>query len=417
MCGPLTLAILRDTGIIEPYVNLKDFWLIRPDKNPDIIKRTFPAERFEHFYFNTPINEFDFAVFPLKPGDVLYLYAGSAGTFEHVLVVTRVDEAGRVFSVSNINTSKDNYYIIQEVMLYDPNLSGIGQFYEWTDREKNKWIGLTGYGGFDLWRLSKPLDIPSTEEENALMFDVDTIIQQGEGEWHIWMKNVDTQRTVYQRRADIRVHIASIVKVPISMLVFARLEQSGVSDILLEKYIHEHGYKGRTFAQLLQAMLVKSEEDATQILLDFLYSTGFNPDGHLQKWGFVNTDLRNRVSTAQEIGDILEALLHNNGISKSASNIILAYMAEYTPSDETRLGAMKPFLLNDNEIYNKRASLAFERVIVGDAGIVSFLCETGQTRYTIVLLGYPGKNPTTYESLEKTIEDLSILFGRYADCN
>lgn len=157
MCGPLTLAILRDAGIIESNVNLKDFWLIRPNQKPEVIERILPPERYNHFYFNTPINQFDFNIFPLVPGDILYLYAGSWGTFEHILVITRIDMSGRAFSVTNLNTAKDGNYVIQEVMLYDPQQPGVGQFYEWTNRD-NMWIGLTGFGGFDVWRLSKQLE-------------------------------------------------------------------------------------------------------------------------------------------------------------------------------------------------------------------------------------------------------------------
>jgi hypothetical protein len=90
----------------------------------------------------------------LYAGDFLYLFAGDSGSFEHMLVVSRVDESGRAFAVTNLNTTEG--VVIREVMLYDPNEPGKGQFYEWTNRA-NDALGRTGYGGYWLWRLKAPL--------------------------------------------------------------------------------------------------------------------------------------------------------------------------------------------------------------------------------------------------------------------
>jgi len=43
------------------------------------------------------------------------------------------------------------YFAIPELMLYDPARPGVGQFYDWTNKE-NRQLGLTGYGGFEIWR-------------------------------------------------------------------------------------------------------------------------------------------------------------------------------------------------------------------------------------------------------------------------
>ncbi len=151
MCGPLSLAILRDAGIIQPDIPLIEFYYLnpRPGNGDRHLNKVFPPDRFEKIIHESSIAETDFSKNPLFPGDFLYLFAGHSGSFEHMLVVTRVDEAGRAFSVTNINNGDG--VIIQEVMLYDPALPGIGQFYEWTSWE-NRNIGRTGYGGFWLWR-------------------------------------------------------------------------------------------------------------------------------------------------------------------------------------------------------------------------------------------------------------------------
>jgi len=151
MCGPLSIAILKQIGLVDVSVRLVDFWYLdpRPGQDEKMLAEVFPAERFEKIEQPLSINEIDYSANPLYPGDFLYLFAGDSGSFEHMLVVSRVDDAGRAYAVTNINTAEG--VIIDEVMLYDPANPGAGQFYEWTDWEK-RMIGRTGYGGFWLWR-------------------------------------------------------------------------------------------------------------------------------------------------------------------------------------------------------------------------------------------------------------------------
>jgi len=151
MCGPLSIAILKQIGLVDVSVRLVDFWYLdpRPGQDEKMLAEVFPAERFEKIEQPLSINEIDYSANPLYPGDFLYLFDGDSGSFEHMLVVSRVDDAGRAYAVTNINTAEG--VIIDEVMLYDPANPGAGQFYEWTDWEK-RMIGRTGYGGFWLWR-------------------------------------------------------------------------------------------------------------------------------------------------------------------------------------------------------------------------------------------------------------------------
>ncbi len=156
MCGPLSLAILQGAGLVDPDIPLIDFWYLnpRPGFEEFRIKKAFPDSRFEKIEMTTSINQVDYTKNPLYAGDFLYLFAGDSGSFEHMLVVSRVDESGRAFAVTNLNTTEG--VVIREVMLYDPNEPGKGQFYEWTNRA-NDALGRTGYGGYWLWRLKAPL--------------------------------------------------------------------------------------------------------------------------------------------------------------------------------------------------------------------------------------------------------------------
>ncbi len=156
VCGPLSAVILRDAGLLPPDTDLHGFFLLDPRNatSQQVLKTYFPEDRYQWYHFDTPTNEFDFNAFPLLPGDFIYLYAGRNGTFEHIITVSRVDAQGRPYTVSNLATEEG--FVIRELMLYDPGQPGVGQFYDWTDFDLNKWLGLTGFGGFDLWRPIVP---------------------------------------------------------------------------------------------------------------------------------------------------------------------------------------------------------------------------------------------------------------------
>ena len=157
VCGPLSAVILRDAGLLPPDADLHGFWLLDPRSrtSQQVLEAHFPRDRYEWYQFKTATIAFDFEAFPLLPGDFLYLYAGPNGTFEHIITVTRVDEAGRAYTVSNLAT--ETGFVIRELMLYDPGQPGVGQFYDWMNREINYWLGMTGDGGFDLWRPIAPV--------------------------------------------------------------------------------------------------------------------------------------------------------------------------------------------------------------------------------------------------------------------
>lgn len=155
ICGPLAIAILRDAGLIAPLTNPHDFWLLDPTVAEDQrkLERVFPPLQFERIRVLTPINKVDWKRDPLVPGDFLFIWHGSGGNFDHMLVVNRVDRYGRAFAVTNFGTPDG--FLIAETMLYDPNDSDQGSFHIWT-QERDAILGSTGFGGFELWRLRTP---------------------------------------------------------------------------------------------------------------------------------------------------------------------------------------------------------------------------------------------------------------------
>ena len=149
ICGPLSIAILQEAGLVDANIDPHKFWLLNPDVWVDrrLLAKAFPPERFENIQFKIKLNQVDWSETPLQPGDFIYIYAGTGGNFEHMLVVNRVDIDGRAYAVTNHKT-KDGF-IISEVLLYDPSDPYLGMFPIWTARP-NAEMGSTGFAGFEL---------------------------------------------------------------------------------------------------------------------------------------------------------------------------------------------------------------------------------------------------------------------------
>jgi hypothetical protein len=151
ICGPLAIAILLDAGVVPPTVTPHDFWLLNPAAVPDqrILARAFPADKFVHTQISTPLNKVDWLASPLETGDFLFIWHGSWGNFDHMLVVNRVDADLRAYAVTNYGTPDG--FIIAETLLYDPHDPNAGIFHTWT-KARDQILGSTGFGGYEIWR-------------------------------------------------------------------------------------------------------------------------------------------------------------------------------------------------------------------------------------------------------------------------
>lgn len=165
-CGPLTVAILRDGGYLPEDANPHDMWLLCPREDIpgcnglDILdQKYFPQSEYDYIRVEESVGSYDWAKNPLQPGDWLYLFVRKGISkydgFDHMLVVTRVDDRGRAYSVTNIN--KGDGFVIQEEMLYDPRRAGVGLFSELTNDQLRKELGMTGTAGFLLIRAKASL--------------------------------------------------------------------------------------------------------------------------------------------------------------------------------------------------------------------------------------------------------------------
>lgn len=155
ICGPLAIAILRDAGLTSPKIIPHDFWLLNPRAAIDqgLLREAFPPAQYAYSKNLAPINNIDWRNEPLLPGDFLFLWHGSGGNFDHMLVVSRVDSRLRTFAVTNYGTPHG--FVIGEAMLYDPSDPTVGLFHTWT-QEAYAVLGSTGFGGFELWRRTSP---------------------------------------------------------------------------------------------------------------------------------------------------------------------------------------------------------------------------------------------------------------------
>jgi len=269
-------------------------------------------------------------------------------------------------------------------------------------------IGITGFGGFQLWR---PISLIEDKSPEILTFDgaMEAIFEEYGGDWHVIFKEVDGE-VIYSRRARDRIHPASTIKVPIAMLLFKAFDDQMPRN--LQEHLAERGTGGRTYEQLLRAMLVVSEEDATEILVEWIEERLMIRDT-LEEWGLTETTINPRRTTAEETARILEGLYQGLWIEPQARGLILELMSEYTSSDDGRLGVIRDQLSNGN-IYNKRGSLASEWVIVADTAIIEYR----EKAYIVALFGYPNdEGDTTYEDLETAIEEAAQLIRDYITAN
>lgn len=154
MCGPLAWAILCDAQSFPPGYGEwsegpKTFWLPKPSVNGRPWS-LFPPETYLVQRFDEPAGTFDFSRFPLTAGDVLYLY-GKGDGFDHVVLVTEVDEQGNVYAVTNrVWVEPELRFAIQRVVLYNAHDPTVGILRnEWA---KDRVNGRTGHGGFEVFR-------------------------------------------------------------------------------------------------------------------------------------------------------------------------------------------------------------------------------------------------------------------------
>ncbi|MBP7212941.1 MAG: serine hydrolase [Anaerolineaceae bacterium] len=221
-------------------------------------------------------------------------------------------------------------------------------------------------------------------------------------DWHVIIENESGERLFERNPAEL-FHPASTIKVPVALVVLKILEERGDS---LEK-IQSYGI-GRSWAELVSAMIVKSEEAATESL-EFFARGDNRLRNYLDEWGLRQTTFDPRLSTAEDLLLSLKVVNNQEVLSEEFNNFLLELMGEYTENDETLLGVLSAEL-PQCKFFNKRGTLT-NPMVVADMGILK--C-TEQTWY-LVIAGTPQEDSAVkYEAIQAAIENFGKTFAPYA---
>lgn len=425
LCGPLSVAILRDARLVAVDTAISEFWLLNPRVNWPLLKATFPEDGFVHLTIRESLATFDFRRWPLHPGDFLYLYAGVGGTFEHMLTVSRVDADGRAFAVTN-QRMDDDTYVIDDYLLYDPAQPETGQFYNWTGGYSRR-LGWTGFGGFEVFRPragAVSAADPALPDSARVRFArvARTALGESGGQWHVLVQEVGNALRAgpvwLASRLDEPLHPASTIKVVIGVLALQWLAARRAADSTFD--MTQVGYAGRSYAQLLRAMLVASEETATSLLTEWLHGE-LGDDGvraQLDALGLVQTTLSPRVSTVREMAGLMAGLANGLVLAPAERALLLGYLQEYSEPDRTRLGmlAFRPYSREGRQlvVLNKRGTITDELLVVADLGLVGVPRRGGlMTWFVVGVFGYQAYD-ATYERLEAGLKE--FVDSLYVNC-
>jgi len=397
MCGPLSIAILQEAGLLSSTIDPHDSWLLCLREREDcdglnaLQQNFFPQQTYDYFYSNENVRNYDFVTNPLQPGDFLYLLAGDTG-YDHMLVVTRVDQEGVAYSVTNADRG-DGFKILEE-LLYHPNKPQEGFFYEFTERSRGM-LGMTGNGGMVIIRRKGGLSaLPS------LTKPLDSTLVQGV-DWHVFVKDLTTSQILFESYPNKKFHPTSMIKIPIAMVAMEILDAQGI----YPPDYQSEGYGGRTFEQLFEAMVVNSEEDATEILTDFINIYG-GEKSVLAAWNIMETTFLPRRTTCFDLANLLEGLYEKRLIHPDMSAYLLNLMSIETANDAHYLGPINT-IIDHGVLYNKSGTL-LSPTIVNDMGIFV----TDEQAVIIIISGTPTRDGSvTYEDIQASIEDFAIQLG------
>ena len=220
-------------------------------------------------------------------------------------------------------------------------------------------------------------------------------------DWNVGIESMNGER-LYERRPNESFFPASMIKIPIAMVTLIILENRGETVETIQQY----GI-GRSFSALLEGMIVRSEEAATETLETF--ANGNNRlRGYLDWWGLEDTFFYPRRTTVENL--LLALKLINTGevLNEEFNSYLLGQMGEYTENDETLLGVMLDSL-SDCSFYNKRGTMT-DPMVVSDMGILA----CGDNAWYLVIAGTPAADSSVnYEDIQASIEQFGRDFALY----
>ncbi len=221
-------------------------------------------------------------------------------------------------------------------------------------------------------------------------------------DWFIIVED-DQGEILFSKNPDQSFAPASMIKIPTAMVVLKLLEDQGKT---LED-IQTYGVSGRNFSDLLSAMVVNSEEKASEALEFFARGDNRLAD-ILKGWGLTQTTYDPRRSSAADLLLSLKLLKTDQALKQEFTRFLLDQMAVYTSNDEILLGRLNE-KLPQCEFSNKRGTL-LSPTIVADMGIL----ECGNSYWYLVVAGTPAPDSSaTFEDIQGSLEAFAESFGDY----
>lgn len=180
----------------------------------------------------------------------------------------------------------------------------------------------------------------------TLESDLAAIAEEALGKWGIYVKEIGSD-TAYGINESLTFHPASTIKIPIALEFFYWIDKQGLSHQDVLKQIPRGEY--RTFEQLLNDMLVNSEETATEAISQHINAQdGYNVNQILDTWGVGDISVYPRRATAAEMGKLLEDFYSGKlGLSEESKEMLLNMLRTPSRDDFSRLGAPLPQHVRD----------------------------------------------------------------------
>jgi hypothetical protein len=432
ICGPLAMAILmqwklNEDGSIskrtgtnaDPYrvegTIPPEMWLGTPTNDPARYRIAFPPQEYRRYHVQQSIGVLDFDNIPgagsLQPGDFLYLDGGS---FTHYIAVSKKDQQGRVYCVSNLHSNeKSGEFVIDEVVLWDPAKKD-GYLRSWA-RGVGADNASTGTAGFYLWRREKQAEDQSMDPMLEKYRDrfLNMMREQKQGEWNIQVHEIG-RGELFEWRKNVPYHAASTIKVPLSVLTLQRIaddyrEELAQSD--LASVLSRYGTGGRTFDQLISAMLVRSEESATEILGEYC-KKGMNVTEGLKSLGMYESMYEPRRTTQKDMFNFWKNLVGGDLVTQKEREYLLEKLNEYTPNDDLYLGRIKETFPNTIQ-WNKRGVIVDSIMTIQDTGVIQIGEGSNKRTFYVGIAGTskPGKEISYEGGVEYIDKVVDLLVG------
>lgn len=241
----------------------------------------------------------------------------------------------------------------------------------------------------------KPGANPSLPSDAALIGGVD---------WYILIEN-QASEVLLAKNEHEAFQPASMIKIPIAMAVLKILQDQGKS----LQDLHSVGVSGKNFAGLLEAMVVVSDEHATDAL-EFFARGGDLLRRTLDNWGLQQTTFDPRRSTASDLMLSLRLLEGESALNQEFTDFLLELMGTYSENDHLFLGRVNS-TLPECQFLNKRGTL-LNPTVAADMGILT----CGEQTWFFVVAGTPAAGSSvTFEDIQASIEAFAVDFANFID--